>query len=356
MLFGVCGPFTDITDAGFCPFVLEIFTLGITTGTTPTTYDPTSSVSRLQMAAFLSRTVDATVKRSSRRTVLGQFWSHVEIETPIGGTPSGVRSDGTDIWVADNTGGTVSRVKGSDGRVLETWTGATQARAVLTAGGLVVVTGFTNPGQLYLIDATAPAGAVMTVATNLGANPRGINLDGTRLWTANLNSVSIITPTDTLPFTVTTVTAGFNNMGGPIFDGNNIWVTNFTLGTLLKLDPAGDILQTVTVGGGPGFPLYDGSNIWVLNPGNNTVSIVRPSTGAVLATVTGNGLSAPGRAAFDGERVLVTSFNSNNVSLWKAANLTPLGSIDIGGTSADVCSDGINFWITLPVNGTLMRF
>ena len=52
-LLGVCGPFTDVSDAAFCPFVLEIFTLGITTGTSPTTYDPTSSVTRLQMAAFL---------------------------------------------------------------------------------------------------------------------------------------------------------------------------------------------------------------------------------------------------------------------------------------------------------------
>ncbi len=57
-LLGTCGPFADVSDAVFCPFVLEIFTLGITTGTTPTTYDPTSSVSRLQMAAFLSHTVD----------------------------------------------------------------------------------------------------------------------------------------------------------------------------------------------------------------------------------------------------------------------------------------------------------
>ncbi len=56
---GVCGPFTDVAADGFCPFVLELFTLGITTGTTPTTYDPVSSVSRLQMAAFLSRSVDA---------------------------------------------------------------------------------------------------------------------------------------------------------------------------------------------------------------------------------------------------------------------------------------------------------
>src|SRR5499426_4493200 len=69
---GACGPFTDFTDAGFCPFVLEIFYLGITTGTTPTTYDPSANVSRLQMAAFLSRTVDGALRRGSRRAALDQ--------------------------------------------------------------------------------------------------------------------------------------------------------------------------------------------------------------------------------------------------------------------------------------------
>src|SRR6478672_3260145 len=69
-LLGVCGPFTDVTDATFCPFVLEIFTLGITTGTSPTTYDPASSVSRLQIAAFLSRTVDRVLLRGSKRAAL----------------------------------------------------------------------------------------------------------------------------------------------------------------------------------------------------------------------------------------------------------------------------------------------
>ena len=74
-LLGVCGPFTDVAADSFCPFVLEIFTLGITTGTTPTTYDPTSNVNHLQMAAFLSRTVDGVLKRGSRRAALDQYWT-----------------------------------------------------------------------------------------------------------------------------------------------------------------------------------------------------------------------------------------------------------------------------------------
>jgi hypothetical protein len=72
---GACGPFTDVTDGTFCPFVLEIFFLGITTGTSPTTYDPTSTLTRLQMAAFLSRTVDSVLKRGVSRAAVRKFWA-----------------------------------------------------------------------------------------------------------------------------------------------------------------------------------------------------------------------------------------------------------------------------------------
>src|SRR5262245_65863748 len=98
-----CGPFTDVAADVFCPFVLEIFYLGITTGTTPTTYDPTANVSRLQMAAFLSRTVDGVLKRGSSRAALDRFWT-TQNSTVLGLTtvPNGaqwVQSDGADVWV-----------------------------------------------------------------------------------------------------------------------------------------------------------------------------------------------------------------------------------------------------------------
>ena len=149
-LLGICGPFTDVTDATFCPFVLEIFTLGITTGTTPTTYDPTSPVSRLQMAAFLSRSVDGVLKRGSRRAALDQFWttqnSTVLALTTVGLGPNLVKSDGADVWVANVGDNTVSRVRASDGKLLETWTGATSAYGIRGAMGRILVTGFLNPG------------------------------------------------------------------------------------------------------------------------------------------------------------------------------------------------------------------
>src|SRR5215813_586896 len=97
VLAGGSGPFTDFTDAGFCPFVLEIFYLGITTGTSPTTYDPSSPVTRLQMAAFLSRTVDGVVRRGRRRAALNQNWTPqndvVIPTTSVGSIPLFLQSD-----------------------------------------------------------------------------------------------------------------------------------------------------------------------------------------------------------------------------------------------------------------------
>jgi hypothetical protein len=208
-------------------------------------------------------------------------------------------------------------VLGGNGRLLETWTGAARAYGVLAAMGKIFGTGQSNPGRLYRIDPSQPAGAVTTVATNLGANPAMMAFDGSR----------------------------------------DVWVTDLTANTLLKLDANAAVLQTVTVGSGPKFPIYDGTNIWVPNIFDSTVTAVRVSNGAVLATLTGNGLSFPNAAAFDGQRVLVTN-EGDNVSLWKAADLTPLGSAFTGASTVPTgaCSDGVSFWITLSGPARLARF
>jgi hypothetical protein len=359
-LLGTCGPFTDLAADSFCPFVLEIFNLGITTGTTPTTFDPTSNVSRLQMAAFLSRTVDGVLKRGSRRAALDQFWTSQNDTvlglTTVGTGPQLLKSDGADVWVANFSSSSVSRVRASDEKVLETWTGATGATGVLVAMGRTLATGFSSPGRLYQIDPGQAAGAVTTVASNLGSSPLGISFDGARVWTANFGSVSIVTPGASIPWTVTTVTTGFSSLAGALYDGGNVWVTDKTAGTLLKLDSAGAVLQTVTVGNLPRFPVFDGTNIWVPNSGSSSVSVVRASSGAVLETLTGNGVSVPWAAAFDGQRVLVTNNGGSSVSLWKAAGLTTLGSFATGANPVGACSDGVNFWIALSGSGQLARF
>jgi hypothetical protein len=372
---GTCGgalvtiPFTDVPAGNtfFCS-IAEAYFSGLTNGTTLTTYNPSADVTREQMAAFITRTMDQSVKRASKRAALNQFWtneggSNLAL-TVVGSGPRLLQSDGENLWVANDSGHTVSEVHASNGKVLGEWTGATNAFGVLVAMGKVFVTGRTNPGNLYQIDPTQAPGPVITLSNTLGAFPLQMAFDGQRIWTANQGppgSVSIITlnPPD---LTVTTVTTGFMLPFGITYDGANIWVTDAGDGTLKKLDSAGNILSSASVGSGPLYPIFDGTNIWVPNHNSNTVSVVRAKgglAGTVLATLTGNGMNGPQQAAFDGERILVTNNDGNSVSLWKASDLTPIGNFSTGTGSFGAfgaCSDGLNFWITLFSTGKLARF
>ncbi len=150
------------------------------------------------------------------------------------------------------------------------------------------------------------------------------------------------------------------NRLAPLYDGSNIWVTDSNLNQLLKLSSTGGILQTVTVGSLPLYSAFDGTNIWVPNALSNSVSVVRASTGAVLVTLTGNGLGAPTVAAFYGQRVLVTNngLGADSVSLWKAADLTVTGTFATGASTRPygACSDGTHFWVGLQSVSKLARF
>jgi hypothetical protein len=372
---GNCGgvtitlPFTDVMGNPFFCQIAAAYFSGLTNGTTATTFSPTENVTREQMAAFTTRTLDQSLKRGSQRAVAKKWWTPQDanslglIDTlPLGNVPHHIEFDGTDLWVANLDGATVMRIRPSDGKILDTWTGATSAWGIVCAMGRIFVIGNTAPGSLYMIDPTQPAGAVTNLTNALGNNTAGIAFDGSRIWTASEGSVAIISLNPTV---VTTVSTGFNDPFGMLYDGSNIWVTDRIANTLLKLDENGVILQTVTMDDAPGYPVFDGTNIWVPKF-NSTATVVRVkdasgnplTTSFVLATLTGNGLDNPITAAFDGERILVTNQSGNSVSLWKAADLTPLGSFPTGLSTNPfgACSDGLNFWITLQGTSKLARF
>jgi hypothetical protein len=362
-------PFTDVpgTNAFFCSIAQAFFT-GLTVGTSPTTYSPGNNVTREQMAAFITRTQDSALRRGSRRAATGEWWTPrdpgVLRTTAIGTGPEFNCFDGEDIWVANFSNDSVTRVHASDGRVLGTWTGADHALNTIAAAGFIYVTGYEDPGQLYRIDPRAAPGAVSLVENNLGANPASITFDGLNLWTANLGTgpgLGSITRYNIVTDTETTFGVGFNRPTGIIFDGTHLWVVDRSASDLYRVNPAnGTVLETLDLGFvSLATPVFDGANIWV--PGTNGLKVVSTSTPArVLATLTGNGLGATNPAvAFDGERIMVTVAGPiPAVSLWKATSLTPLGTLALGalgeGDVLGVCSDGLHFWIVTP--NVLLRF
>jgi hypothetical protein len=263
-----------------------------------------------------------------------------------------VVSDGADLWITSRDSTSVSRVRASDGKLLETWTGTTGTSGVIVALGRVFVTGYAPSSPLFMIDPSQPAGPMTAVVPNVGAYAWAIAFDGSRLWIVNsaisggTPSVAIVTPGS---WAVTTVT-GFFRPVGLLFDGSNVWMTQAN-GKLLKFDANGTVIQNVTVSCNScsaGYPVFDGTNIWV--PSEAALSVVRASTGALVATLTGNGLGDAFTAAFDGDRVLVANvYLPQGVSLWRVSDLSPIGFYPIAGAAyvGGVCSDGLNFWLLL---------
>jgi DNA-binding beta-propeller fold protein YncE len=350
-------PYTDVSGVGaaFCPGIMEAYVTGVSKGTTPTTFSPNETVTRVQMTTFLQRSLDQALTRSNWRAAAEQWWTPVSDTTQyvyVAAAPALCKPDRDSIWVV--AGSTVVRVDASTGTVLGTWTGASNAQGVLVAGGHVFVTGFTSPGVIYVIDPTLPPGPVTTLSTTgavMGSFSRGIAFDGANIWTANADgSISIIELVIGGTSTVSTISGGFTHPFGMVYDGSNMWTTDLGANKLLKLDGSGNIVQTVSTGAGPAFPVFDGANIWVPNSGDSTVSVVQASTGAIVASIASDGsnrLSQPATAAFDGARILVTNQFGESVTLFKAVDLSLIGAIlALGPTPYGACSDGLNFWVT----------
>src|SRR6476661_2101387 len=107
---GTCGgatvtlPFTDVMGNLFFCQIAEAYFSGLTNGTTPTTFSPNDSVPRDQAAALITRTLDQSLKRGSRRAALKQFWTPTSPDgiglTTVGTLPELLDSDGADLWVA----------------------------------------------------------------------------------------------------------------------------------------------------------------------------------------------------------------------------------------------------------------
>jgi DNA-binding beta-propeller fold protein YncE len=361
-------PYTDVSGVGaaFCPGIMEAYVTGVSKGTTPTTFSPDETVSRVQMTTFLQRSLDQGVMRASRRAALDQWWTNTGPMQTIavalgGGSPQYCAGDGENIWVSIGPGGNqLVKVQASTGQVLDTWDDIESAFGIRVVAGMIFVTGATSPGNLYVIDPTQPPG--VPVSRPVGNYPQGIAYDGNMLWTANRGPPGSLTGVvPATPYPVFTAAQGFNAPYGILYDGAHLWVTDTGAGTLLKLDSLGNILQTVTVGSEPAFPAFDGANIWVPNFADNSITVVQASTGNVVATINSdvnNQLSGPNAASFDGERILIANYTGNGVTVFKAADLSFVAHAitGVGTQPIAACSDGINFWIPLQGTTDLVRF
>ena len=135
---------------------------------------------------------------------------------PVGPSPYGMAFDGANIWVANFTGDSVTKLRASDGVILD----------------------------------TIPVGTL----------PASTAFDGENVWVSiyNDDELAKIRASDDTVLGTFPVGEGPENL---VFDGANIWVANHWSNSVTKLRASdGARLQDVVVGGGPwGIALALGS-------------------------------------------------------------------------------------------------
>ena len=233
------------------------------------------------------------------------------ITSPTGSGPDAVVFDGTSLWVANYTSGTLTRHRTVDGASI----------------------------------ATIP----------VGNGPSALAWDGVNVWVANLldNTVKKVRASDG---TVQGTYAVGSAPQAVIFDGFRIWVANRDSNTVTALKASdGSFIGTYGVGGGPSGIAFDGTELWVTNSLDDTVTKLDPATGSTIATLPLPAGTTPVGAAYDGANLWVTGMDSDSLVRMGVPDGTVLGSCATGVQPWSVTFDGVSLWVSNFGDGTVTK-
>jgi sugar lactone lactonase YvrE len=266
--------------------------------------------------------------------------------------PYDVTTDGTNLYVADSNNNTIRKVVISSGAVT-TLAGTAgvggAADGTGVAAGFNLPTGITTDGtNLYVADngngairkIVIATGAVTTVKSGL-SSPAAITTDGTNLYVTDIvdNTISKIVISSGVISTLTGAGAGLSSPYGITTDGTSLYVAdagnNMIRKVAISTGAVTTLVGSVTAGiadgtgaaAGFSFPTgitTDGTNLYLSDSGNNTIRKVVISTGAVTtlagtAGATGStdagGATAkfnnPGGITTDGTSLYVADTDNN---------------------------------------------
>ena len=270
---------------------------------------------------------------------------------PAGIEPVAITFDGTNIWVANEGGNTVTKLLAATGALVGTYPVGVYPSSLAFDGTNIWVTNAGSNTVTKLLGATgAPVGTYP-----VGAYPSGIAFDGTNIWVANSNGVSGGN-TVTKLLAATGALVGTYPVGpspsSVAFDGTNIWVANEGGDTVTKLLAAtGALVGTYAVGPEPSGLVVARANIWVANgsaganyPGGNTVTKLLAATGAVVGTYPVG--TYPVGVTFDGTNIWVANYYGNSVTKLLASTGALLGTYAAGPGPLGLTFDGTNIWVT----------
>jgi DNA-binding beta-propeller fold protein YncE len=202
-------------------------------------------------------------------------------------------------------------------------------------------------------------------ATQVGQTPIELAFDGQNIWVTNYTSstVSVVNESGTLLKTISIPSA---MPEGITFDGKYIWTANNGPGanSVTKIDAAAmSIVNTYSVGLGPDGVAFDGTNVWVTNSLNNSVWQIDRNSGAYLAGYP-TGLF-PLAIVFDGTNMWIGNGTGVNVgsavvgpgslSKIRVSDGADLGTFGVGNHVRGLVYDGTSIWACNGNDNTVSR-
>jgi YVTN family beta-propeller protein len=164
------------------------------------------------------------------------------------------------------------------------------------------------------------------------------------------NTVAVI---NTSRAALTSVVAGIGRPGGIAYGAGATWVTDTADGLLLRINPAGQVINRIPVGRGPAGVVAGGGEIWVANELDGTVSEVNPGSGTQVAVIrVGIG---PRAITFGYGSVWVAEDISDSLSRLDAATGRVVATVRLGSSPSGVAVGAGGVWVTSQETGELLR-
>lgn len=207
--------------------------------------------------------------------------------------------------------------------------------------------------SLVLMGAAADSATVqyqvysIAVGDSTQSTVNNVLFDGQYIWAAVQNPDGGVLIKLSVAGSVVSTTPVGQNPDSLVYDGANMWATDYSAGSVSVVNSSGQLVNTIPIPGSPSTPegiAFDGQYVWVANDsGANTVTKIAAKSQAIVATYAVG--RAPDALAFDGKNIWVA--NSYSANVWKLDRETGrmLGGYTTGVFPTDMTYDGTNIWV-----------
>ena len=214
------------------------------------------------------------------------------------------------------------------------------------APGTVRVTGKRRPRLFGRKRRLAVAGALAVAIALLVA----VTTRGPAQLAAGPNTVGMI---DGGQDRLSAVVTGVGRPNGVAYGAGAVWVTDSADNMLLRVDPAGQVIDRIPVGHGPAGVVVADGEVWVANELDGTVSEVNPGSGTQVAVIPAG--IGPAAIASGYGSVWVANVTSDTVSRIDAATGDMVSTISLGSSPAAIAVGDGAVWVTSQDTGELLR-